>query len=45
LELQRIAVVYPGSRQYLLSDQIEVVPFQKLVAGGRLALFPGVWKD
>lgn len=45
LELQRIAVVYPGSRQYPLSDQIEAVPFQKLVAAGRLALFPGVWKD
>ena len=38
LELERIAVVYPGTQRYALHKQVEVVPFET-VMGGMKALF------
>ncbi len=39
LQLERIAVVYPGNRRYNLNDNVEVVPI-KAVAEGMAGLFP-----
>lgn len=36
LRLERVAVVYPGSRRYPLSDRVEVVPLAELATPGRL---------
>lgn len=34
LGLERLAVIYPGSRRYPLSDRVEAVPLEAVVAGG-----------
>ncbi|MFH1800891.1 MAG: ATP-binding protein [Candidatus Omnitrophota bacterium] len=39
LRLERMAVIYPGTRRYPLSGQVEVVPFS-FVRGGMRAVFP-----
>ena len=39
LQLERIAVVYPGNRRYNLNDNVEVVPIVA-VAEGMAGLFP-----
>ena len=36
LELQRVAVVYPGDRRYAIADRVEAVPLSDLVTPGRL---------
>ncbi|MFQ5719709.1 MAG: ATP-binding protein [Acidobacteriota bacterium] len=36
LGLDRVAVVYPGSRRYRMSDHVEVVPLHALAEPGRL---------
>ena len=36
LELERVAVVYPGERRYPLADRIEAVPVGELAEHGRL---------
>ncbi len=36
LGLERIAVLYPGTRRYPLSDRVEVVPLVTLTERGRL---------
>ena len=36
LGLERVAVIYPGSRRYPLSDRVEVVPLAELASPGRL---------
>ncbi|MCX6372661.1 MAG: ATP-binding protein [Actinobacteria bacterium] len=36
LELDRVAVVYPGERRYPLADRVEAVPVSELVERGRL---------
>lgn len=36
LSLERIAVVYPGSRRFSISDQVEAVPLSALSTPGRL---------
>jgi hypothetical protein len=33
LELERVAVVYPGGRRYALSDDVEAVPLDALANG------------
>ena len=40
LKLEQIAVVYPGTRHYTLSDRITVVPLAAIVKHGFNALFP-----
>jgi uncharacterized protein len=39
LQLERIAVVYPGNRRYNLNDSVEVVPIEAVVEG-MAGLFP-----
>jgi len=39
LKLARIAVIYPGNQRYLLHKQIEVVPFEAVIAGFK-GIFP-----
>ena len=39
LKLERIAVVYPGSKRYVLDDGIEAVPLD-MVAAGMNGIFP-----
>lgn len=39
LKLERIAVVYPGTRRYALAENIQAVPFQT-IAEGMKGLFP-----
>lgn len=39
LKLERIAVVYPGNKRYLLDDSIEAVPLD-MVAAGMKGIFP-----
>ena len=39
LQLERIAVVYPGPRRYPLAERVEVVPLSE-VAAGLDSLFP-----
>lgn len=36
LGLERVAVVYPGSKRYALADRVEVVPLASLALAGRL---------
>jgi hypothetical protein len=36
LGLERVAVVYPGTRRYLVSDRVEAVPLATLAEPGRL---------
>jgi hypothetical protein len=36
LQLERVAVVYPGSRRYALADRVEAVPLSVLAEPGRL---------
>ena len=36
LGLERVAVIYPGSKRYSLSERVEVVPLAALVEPGRL---------
>jgi hypothetical protein len=36
LQLERVAVVYPGTRRYALSDRVEAVPLSVLAEPGRL---------
>ena len=36
LELERVAVVYPGGKRYPLSDAVEAVPLDALANGDRL---------
>lgn len=36
LGLERVAVVYPGTRRYTLADRVEAVPLQSLAAPGQL---------
>jgi len=36
LELQRVAVVYPGDRRYAIADTVEAVPVSDLATPGRL---------
>lgn len=36
LQLERVAVVYPGTRRYALSDRVEAVPLSVLVEPGAL---------
>lgn len=40
LKLERIAVVYPGTKRYPLAERVEVVPLEAL-ADGMEGLFPG----
>jgi hypothetical protein len=40
LQLDHLAVIYPGSRPYPLADHIAVVPLEALAAQGEAALFP-----
>ncbi len=35
LNLDRLVVVYPGERRYVLSDRVEVIPLAEMVAAGR----------
>lgn len=39
LQLDRIAVVYPGPQRYALTDRIAAVPLAELTRGGIEALF------
>lgn len=41
LRLDRLVVVYPGSRSYRLADGVEVVPLAALAKGGAVELLPG----
>lgn len=36
LGLERIVVIYPGTRRYALADRVEAVPLATLVMPGRL---------
>lgn len=36
LQLERVAVVYPGTRRYALADRVEAVPLSALAEPGRL---------
>lgn len=36
LQLERVAVVYPGTRRYALADRVEVVPLSVLAEPGSL---------
>ena len=36
LDLDRVAVVYPGERRYPLADRVEAVPVSELAEHGRL---------
>ena len=38
LKLERVAVIYPGERQYELHKKVSVVPFDKVI-GGMKTLF------
>ena len=38
LQLERILVIYPGSRHYRISDRIEAVPFEEAVRGNAKSL-------
>ena len=40
LQLDHLAVIYPGSRPYPLADHITVTPLEALAAQGKAALFP-----
>ena len=40
LGLERVAIVYPGTRRYALSDQVEAVPLASLAKPGRLFTAP-----
>ena len=40
LQLDHLAVIYPGSRPYPLADRVTVAPLEALVAQGEAALFP-----
>ena len=40
LELEQLAVLYPGPRRYDLSDRITIVPLAAIGRGGTEALFP-----
>jgi hypothetical protein len=40
LQLDHLAVIYPGSRPYPLADHFTVVPLEALVTQGEAALFP-----
>lgn len=39
LQLDLLAVIYPGNRSYPLADQVRVVPLEALAAQGEAALF------
>lgn len=36
LELQRVAVIYPGDRRYAVADRVEAVPLSDMTSPGRL---------
>jgi hypothetical protein len=36
LDLERIAVLYPGTRRYTLADRVEAVPIATLATPGRV---------
>ena len=36
LGLERVVVVYPGTRRYTLADRVEAVPLQSLAVTGQL---------
>jgi len=38
LRLERILVIYPGSRRYRIADRIEAVPFEEVVRGNAKSL-------
>jgi hypothetical protein len=40
LKLERIAVVFPGRRRYLLADRVSAVPLEDLTKG-----MPGLFPD
>lgn len=40
LKLEHLAVLYPGTQRYSLSDQVTVVPLAVLASGGMDSLFP-----
>jgi uncharacterized protein len=40
LNLERIAVIFPGPRHYTISDRVEAVPVNRLASGEREAVFP-----
>lgn len=40
LKLEHLAVLYPGTQRYKLSDQVTVVPLAALAGGGMDSLFP-----
>ena len=33
LQLERILVIYPGTRRYEIADRMEAVPFEEVVRG------------
>ena len=39
LQLDHLAVIYPGNRSYPLADQVRAVPLEALAAQGEAALF------
>ena len=46
LKLDRLIVVYPGERRYLLADRVEVTPLVELVGAGGDAgsIFKKPWR-
>jgi hypothetical protein len=36
LKLERVAIVYPGTKRYSVSERVEVVPVTVLAGGGAL---------
>ena len=36
LHLERIIVLYPGTRRFPLSDQVDAIPLQSIAAGDTL---------
>ena len=40
LKLEKISVIYPGTRRYKITDRIEAVPFEEIIQGkNRLLLY------
>jgi hypothetical protein len=40
LQLEKISVIYPGTRRYKITDRIEAVPFEEIIQGkNRLLLY------
>jgi predicted AAA+ superfamily ATPase len=38
LQLERILVIYPGTRRYTIADRVEAVPFEEVVRGDAKSL-------